>query len=226
MKLVYPNNNITIEFEEGYVNTLCIENPKTYAEMVGGLWNQLNGDEGGWLLSEKDKILQVSKYMVGIFNPLDLDCNERRVLGKVYTELNEIVLDKFHAEIAELNGRIVEFLDSLTECVPYHMEVKPELDVGGLLKLFDVRIENSSANLLEHVLDYLRVMHEICRIELFVFVNAKQYFSDAELNALYEFVIYEKIHLLMLEGVYLRKIINPYEKCWIFDKDSCMINID
>lgn len=226
MKLAYPNNDIVIEFEEGRISTLCIENPKAYREMVGDLWHQLNGNVGNWVLSEKEKILQISKFAVGIFNPLALDCNERKVLNKVYAELNEIVLGEFQNEIAEINGKIVELLDSLMGHVPYHMEVKPELDVGGLLKLFDVRLEDASGGLFEHVLDYLRVMHNICKIDLFLFFNIKQYFTDDELNGLYEFAIYEKIQLLLLEGTSQRKIVNSCEKCWIFDRDSCMIEVN
>ena len=224
MKLVYSDYGISMDFIEGKVNILCIEQPKAFAQMVGDFWNQINGEAGGWILSDNEKILQISKYVIGIYNPFSLDCNEKKVLTKIYSELDENTKLFFPTETAELNSRIVTLLDALVESVPYHLEMKTGLDMTAMFKLFDIRIESTQLCLVEHIIDYLRVMHDILHIDVFVFVNIKQYLLDDELDALYEFSIYEKIFLFLIEGRFIKS--DKYcEKCWILDKDSCMIEI-
>lgn len=56
-----------------------------------------------------------------------------------------------------------------------------------------------------------------------VFIGLKQYLTTDELKQLYEFVYYEKINLIIIESFHSPHIHG--EKCWLLDKDLCIIDL-
>ncbi|MBR4731837.1 MAG: type II-A CRISPR-associated protein Csn2 [Lachnospiraceae bacterium] len=224
MRMIYSPYYVDIQFVENQPVILVIEHPMMFQRLLSDLWKQLEGGEGDWILSQQEKNLSISKSVVGIYNPFVVDCNEKRILNKVYAELAETAMINYPVETAELNGRILEYLDNLMQDMPYHLESRMDMDISALLKCYGVEIERDQASLIEKIADYLRAMHLVCRIDLFVFVNLRQYLLDDELKHLYEFAAYEKIHILLIEGCYPKTIFN--ESIWIYDRDLCMIHID
>lgn len=43
------------------------------------------------------------------------------------------------------------------------------------------------------------------------------------MEQLYEFVFYEKIYLISIESIFIKRL--EGEKCWILDKDLCIIEM-
>ena len=224
MRMVYPPFGVDIDVSENHPAVLVMENPFMFQKLLGDLWKQLEGEEGDWILSQKDKILQISKTAVGIYNPFLLDCNEKRVLNKIYAELTETAVNVYSMETAELNGKIMDYLDALIQNVPYHLDSQIELDVSGLLKLYGIKVEMEQESLIERIIDYMKALHSVCRVDLFVFANLKHYLTDTEVMQLYELAAYEKMGLLLIEGSQKKKEIS--EKIWIYDQDLCMINLE
>ena len=107
--------------------------------------------------------------------------------------------------------------------MPFALKYDVIFDVIGLSKLYHVEIDCGGGSLLERIMDYLRVMAKICSVTSYVFVGLKQYLSEEDLNQLYKFVFYEKIHLLIIETSQMPLL--TVEKGWILDKDLCIIDL-
>ena len=223
MKLVHTAYPLEIALRENQINVLSIENPAAYSRILEDLWCQTNGQLGDFVLSEGEKIKNMAKEMVCVFNPFDLDCNEKKILTKLYQLLKEESDDRLFLEGSMLNSEIVRYLDHLIQFVPYHLDYTFDFDVIGLLKLYGLKIESSANSLLERIVDYLRALHQICRVHIVAFIGLKQYLSEKELQQLYEMVFYEKIHLIIIEAAHSKKI--EGEKCWLVDQDLCIIEL-
>ena len=76
MKAIYVKYGIELSLEENRIITLVVENPKVMSDMLRDIFRQINGEEGGWILSENDKIFPLEKTGVLLDNPLTADCNE------------------------------------------------------------------------------------------------------------------------------------------------------
>lgn len=224
MKLVYPEYNLEMTLQENQVIVLAIENQRAFSKMLAELWSQVNGGEGSFVLSQKDKIEKFSRKSTFVMNPFSMDCNEKKIINKLYQELNEISSEKLLEKLALLNNQSICLIDEAVQNVPYQLQYDLELDFQGLLKLYNVKIESNPESILEKIMDYLRVMHQICGIEIVFFLNLKQYLTEEELKGLYEFVFYEKIYLIEIEGNFSEEIMG--EKWWILDKDLCIIEKD
>ena len=223
MNLIYPEYSLSIQFEENKVFVISAEHPEVYSSILRDIWNQVQGEMGGFILSENEKIKNIAKEMDCIFNPFVIDCNDKRILSKLYQELKENIDNFLIQESVELNQYIVNFLDEISKISPYALEYGLDLDIIGLLKIYGVKIESIYETLLERIIEYIKVMSQICNIKIFVFVDLKHYLLEEELKQLYEFVFYEKIVLIIIEPVYTRGI--EGEKCWTIDKDLCIIEM-
>ena len=89
MRFVYPAYQLEVFLHENQITVLSIENPTAYSAMLHDMWNQAQGNIGGFILSDGDKIRSISKEMECIFNPFSLDCNDKKITNKLYQELKE-----------------------------------------------------------------------------------------------------------------------------------------
>lgn len=221
MKLVNAELLLNIDIEENKPTVLTIENPKVMTDVVGQLHELCNSGEGDFILSEDGKQLSFEKTTEIIINPFMIDFNSRKVQSKLYSELLEVEAS-YVEEKALIQTLIIEYLDRLTQNVPYEM-ISNELDLDSLklFKMFEVRIEAQCNSLLEKLVEYTKILSRLLRKRLLVFVSISSYLDNNEFNALYEICNYNKMKVLLIESheVYL-----PFHtKTYIIDKDKCMI---
>jgi len=222
MKAIYAKYGIEFSLEENRIVTLVVENPQVMSYMLRDIYRQISGEEGGWILSENDKIFPLEKNGVLLDNPLNADCNEKKILTKLYKELSEQAKTSLYEECTQVNSHIISFLEKLFETVPYHLEMELDVDVAALLKLYGVKVESDVADVLETLIDYLRAISSICNIHVVWILNLKQFLTEEQVDQLYEFCFYEKIYLINLEGQ--KNYTQKQEKCVIIDKDLCVID--
>lgn len=200
MNISYPNYNILISTKEGTNTVICIENPVAYADVVGNIYHQMNGEDGDMIWSQDGKEINISKKGVVVFNPYSISPNEKRVINKLYQELEEKARDYIQEDSALLESAIVTYLDKLIAEVPYGISYDFVPGISALLKMYDVRIDECADSLLERIIEYIKALHRICGIQVFVFVGLKNYISSDDNKQLYEFVLYEKIDLILVES--------------------------
>jgi CRISPR type II-A-associated protein Csn2 len=223
MKFVYPEYGIEIPFVENQIPCLVLEHPTAFSRITTDLWKQTQGEEGEVLISEGDKIYSLSKELVFIPNPFSVSSNDRKIVSKLHHELTTVATEEMWEPTQQLNASIVQYLDHLLHRLPYPLHFELEMDVTALLKMYGVSVEGSADTLLEQLIQYLQVMHQICHVKVFVLLNIKQYFTEEEIQSLYEFVFYEKIHILLVENGFRSKFM--HEKYLILDQDLCIINM-
>lgn len=223
MKLVNKFYNIEIELIENQVTIITVENPEAYSKCVGDIWNQVSGNEGDFILSECDKIKNISKEMDCIINPFSLDCNNKKIVTRLYQELKLQADNLMQEEVSMLNANIIEFLDKLLFSVPYNTTYELDIDMSNLLKLYNVGIETKAERLIDVIVEYFKVMLKLCNINIFVFIDLKHYLSKEHLEQLYQELFYLKIYLIIIEPIQTERLQN--EKYWIIDNDLCIIEL-
>ena len=221
MKLVNAELFLNINIEENKPAVLTIENPKVMTEVIGQLYELCNSGEGDFVLSEGGKQLSFERTTEIIINPFQIDFNSRKVQSKLYSELLDAEIN-YVEEKAIIQSLIIEYLDKLTQNVPYEM-ISNDLDLDSmkLFKMFEVRIEAQCNSLLERLVEYTKILSRLLRKRLLVFVSISSYLDTNELNALYEICNYNKMKVLLIES---HELCLPFHtKTYIIDKDKCMI---
>lgn len=223
MKLVNPDLNINIELAENTVQIISIENKALFSKALQNLWNQYNGQEGSFILSEKGKILKIGKEAEVIFNPFDLDINNRKILTKLYKEIAGVTSEEYIEEATIINSRILDFITKIIDQLPYNLELDADMEVSEVLKIYNVRFEEDAITMVERIRDYIFTVHKVCGTSLFIFINLKDYITAEELLLLYKDIFLEKVSLIIIEGRQNRKY--EEERTLIIDEDLCTISL-
>ncbi|NLY71038.1 MAG: type II-A CRISPR-associated protein Csn2 [Clostridiales bacterium] len=221
IRFTHPFWDELFEFEENRVNVLVIENAKFLRSVLQDMLCQLSGEDGEAIISEDFKKLNFSKAVDLILDVFGLDVNNKRILNKIYENMNELALDQYYLAMTELLGSISGFIETIIEDIDYPIMYKNQNDILALLKLSDVKVCTDNQELLGCIIDYLSIMSEICAIKCFIFVNLKSFLNKNELKELYKHVFYKKINIMLVESTCREKL--EYEVLHIVDESLCRI---
>lgn len=222
MKLLEREIGLEIELRENEVAVVVLEDIALRLSLIEELYLQLEGKEGNWLLSEKEKIYDLSKHIELILEPFSLQLNSKKLKTKLYQDIKVIADECFALPGLELHSYICTYLERVLEKVPYPMRYKNEWNLLDFLKSYNVELEEAYDDVCEKIFEYIKLMNQVCGINVFVTVNLKQYLTEKQLIELYKLSKYSKIQLVLIEfNMYNKKI--EGEKIYILDKDDCII---
>lgn len=222
MKLVHFELSSPLISEKMNFTEWIIEAPQFFSLYVQELLMQKRGGEGGFVLSEGEKELAVSKSAEIIFSPFLLDLNDRTMINKLYAELEGIAYsEKFFIRTQELKQEIYKYLFELEQEADYFMTFSEEIDLSGIFKTVGAKLEIVQEDLLDRMVCYIKALARLMGRKLFIFINLRSYLSDLQLKQLIQKLKYEEIGVLFLENQERGCICGSLR--YIIDKDGCEI---
>ena len=222
MKLVHSElENIIINDKDVYTEWI-IESPEIMAMYIQELYQQCNGNEGRFVLSQGDREMELSKKAELIMNPFAVELNGRKVLNKLYAELDKISkMETMYMQTLKIAQDIKEYILALEYEADYSLDFDEELDVPGLLKMAGVRYEVAEGNFLERVIQYIKIAVTVLQERMIIFINLRSYLSDVQMQEVIQEIQYQEIQAIFIE--------NQERNClgggkrYIIDTDRCEI---
>lgn len=225
MKLVHLDYVFQIEFQEGIIHRLIVESPTVMSEFIVEFKRQIDNKDGKWILSHDGKILNISDNCDLIISIFDLEINQRKMLNVLYDELiHEINDTELLLDWRTISSNLERFLNQAVVQTGYSISYS-ELELKTILKAMEVKFQDGIEDYTEYLLEYLQLMFEVRKIQLFIMVNITSFLSKTDLEYLYEQVAYKKYHLLLLD-VQNISVNKNVERTIIVDKDYCVIELD
>lgn len=221
MRFVYEKYGINLELSRKNPNVLYVEKSEIFSQLIRNLWMQFQGGDGELLFCNEEKAVNIAKEIEFIVNPFALDCNNKKILSKVYKELEGVITEQLFNDIFAVNSQVISMLDKAMIYSQYSYNYNLDPDIQGLLKLYNIKLNYLNETPEELIVEYIRIMHQVCGIRFFVFLNLKTFFDNQILNKIYEFCEYEEVTVFLLENKYVSAL--KGEKIWILDKDMCII---
>lgn len=223
MKLVHPDYLFQINMQESFITKLVIENPKVFSAVVQELMQQIEGGEGRFVLSDNNEIIEISENVFYIIDPFSLDINQKKVLTKIYSLLkDEIISTELFLKTNQLFSEMKLYMEEIIEIVDYPLTYLDEIDINMFFKFMNVRVESLDGDILEQLIDYIKIMQQVLGYSVVVLINIKAYLETSEIVQLYKFASYQKISLIMIESNEDGDGIAD-ERVYIIDKDCCEI---
>lgn len=224
MKISHPFFENPFLLEENKVNVLVVENQVFFAKLINELLQQVNGNEGSFVLSCNYKQLDIHKRIDIVIDPFTLDFNKKKIITRLYSQLKSNAIgSEYYMDSKILLGEIVQFIEKISQTTEYPLVYSDNIDIASIFKLAEIKIETSYENLTEKLLDYCSLVQEFCSDSCIVFINLKCYLSDDELGQFYKSISYKKINIMLLENTVREKRF-VQEKIRIIDKDFCEIS--
>ena len=222
MKLVYADVSGEIITEKKSFTEWIIESPGLFSKYLQELYEQCERKEGKFVLSDNDKELDLSKCVEIIGNPFAVDIKNRKILGKLYAELDELSgKEQMFEKTMRLTATVHEYILDLEQETNYILQFDNELEISALLKALGVRYEVIEDSFFERIVRYIKIAADVLKTKLFVFVNIRSFLSDIQMMELVKEISYQNIKVLFIENQERDCLEGGFR--YIIDKDGCEI---
>ena len=222
MRLVYPDWETLVDFDDGGIWVINCENPTYYSGIIRELISQKQTNTGRFILSKGDKILDFSKSCEIILSPFSLDFENKKIITTVLKKICEIARDEEYVETQELLGNILSYVYRLADLCDIDVTLNDEVDLNQLIKSTGIQLSRDNEDMSSQLIDYMILLKSLLNIELIIGIDFKAYFSKEELMAIYEIVKQKKLAIILLESNRSGDRIES-EKWLTIDADLCEI---
>lgn len=199
MKLVHytletfliDNNFRSLEF--------IIEKPEIFYFYIKELFEQTKGQEGNFILSDKDRIISIEKNIDIVLSPLLLDFDNKKIISKLYDRLKFIANDNLFIETKEIFKKVNDYINLLEYNFEFDIKYIEEIDLSYFFKLFGIKIDYSEDNLSLKILQYIKIISFV-GYKVIVFINLSNYLDCKVIDK-----ILEEIYCLDIQIIFFEK---------------------
>lgn len=222
MKLVHADFSRQIEIRQQSAAQWVIESPALFAQYLQELYWQWEGQDGSFVLVDGNKELDFAKSVELIVNPFAVNLQDKRVVNKLYQELQTIAVgETMYQQTTEALHALHQYFYELEQQSPYMLTMNQSIDLAAIFKALGVQMECEDNTFFENLHLYIRVLAELLGKKLIVFVQIGRYFTLLQRTQLQETAAHHDIALLFIETQEL-DYANGIPK-YIIDSDGCEI---
>ena len=222
MKLVHPEIEGQILIDTKKPCLWVIESPSRLSKVLQELIIQVEGKEGNFVLSEKEREYDIAKCVEVIVNPFAVNINDKKILNRLYNELSELAYgESLYLETQEMLSGLQSYFFRVEQESIYTLGLDEIIDISLIWKLLGVKFESCAEDFFETIIQYIKVISMIMKRKLVVFVNLCSYLTEIQVKQLLETANYEEISILFIENTE-RTFSNESVK-YIIDSDECEI---
>ncbi len=203
MKLKINGFTNELEFYEGKVNILAINDTKCFTNIIQKLNNKIEDIDDSndiFLLDKDNKELKIQKEMCMILDLFNIEYNSKKILNKLYDVISKDIENSGDIKLQSLFVEIRKcIIDEINE-FPFEFTMSDDIDISKMLKLYDLKIDNLAYNSILEKIEFLIDLNSTLEIfSIIVIPNLKIYLSKQELIELYKYSLYNNIKLLLIE---------------------------
>lgn len=210
-----------IELTTTKLNVLQIENLVLFSKIVSYLYF-IAGEEDFISLFKDNECLDIDCNSLFISNLIEFDLNSKRNLNS----LNKLLLNTYYETVQEdleqLRLKMLQITKKLSLELDVSLDIKETIKTDDLFKVMDIKFKDDYDSPLKRFLNYLFVISELQKKNIFFTLHLKEYFSDDEI----EIIVKEcALHEIILVDIESQNVIDlgNIEKKTIVDKDCCLI---
>ena len=208
MKLAYVDLSRPIELDYQKATEWVIESPELFVQYTQMLYQQMEGAEGEFILSENDEILDFSK--------------QAEIQKKLYSELQKAAYgENAFLDTQKIEAELKNYIYQLEYISGYDISVNEELDLTGIFKALDVQMDEPELDFCERLVQYMKIMAELLGKKLMIFVNIRSYINEEQLKRVMETAVHNELALLFIENI--QRDFSNDRRYYIIDKDKCEV---
>ena len=220
MKLVHINISRHIDFDINFCYSLIIENSKEFYRLTNELYQQTNGEEGNFVLSNND-ILDISKNCLFIYDYYTNLLSSKKVQNILNNKILQIIQDNdFYKEFSQINKILLDINDKIKETINTNIEYNQEFSNENLLKISNYKITQTNS-LIDNIINYIDFYTQNTKINTIIFVGAFTVFEQSTIEMLIKQLKYMQLNVLFIDNYQKYKIDNI--ETIIIDNDLCVI---
>lgn len=221
MMLAFDLLNDTVDLDGDFVAHLIIENKKIFRQTMRSFYD----DTVDEIITFSDNFtpFEFSKKGYFIPNMLDLDFQNKKLMNKINSVMQQTALNECDEELTSIRRDIISLFDKLNQMFDFEYDAQFDVDYSAILKLLDFKIDTSSRSCAELLVSYILLLNKYLKFDLFVLHNVYAYFDNEETEFIFKTLKLNHINLLCLSSSKPEKY-SCFERVYILDNDLCSID--
>lgn len=220
MKLGWPVLSEPLEWADGGVWTLVLENKPLLRQLLEAVRSQTTGADGDLVLSEKQQILDFPKTVELVTDPFSLPFSAKKLLSRLTQSAAEAA-EPYGEELLSLVTRLNALASKICTGMEYNVTWNELDSFEELLKLMAVHPDEEDMPLPERVLEYCQLARGLLGKKLIVCYGLHACLSEEEFELFCKEAIYRKLCLLLIEAVQPCRAVG--EEMIVIDRDLCIL---
>lgn len=220
MKLKINGFSNELTLEEDKVSVLVIKDTKCFTNIIQKLNDKIEGIDFDdiFLLDNNNEELKMQKEMCMVTDLFNIDYNSKKILWSLYEKISENIENSDNIVLQDLLVKIRKcIVDEINE-FPFEFTMSDNIDVANMLKLYNLKIDNSSYETVLERIEFLIDLNSTLNLfNVIAIPNLKLYLSNEELVELYKYSLYNSVKLLLIEKNIPEKL--EYEHVLVIDED-------
>lgn len=219
MKLAHIALENQIDFKDDKIVFWDIEDTQIYYEFVKELKNQIDGEDGNFVLSSNLKSLKLDSNAEIIVGPFDMAFDSKKIASLISKRIvKTAVEDEYFIKFQTIEKSIMEYLRNLIIDADLPVEVG-SIEIENLIKASSFKTSESNS-FYDNLVNYVSLLLNLSKPKLLILVDIKRYIKPESFTQFLHFLQYEDINVLFID-CFLRKILNNGARTYFLDKDHC-----
>jgi CRISPR-associated protein Csn2 len=200
---IFPFEN-DIDFSICNFNTLEVLNKKLFINIVESITNNYQGLEGIERISiiKENKEVDLSKNILLVSDILKFDLNEKKVLNKLYSEMDSII--KNDAELFKEAFSLFNFINKKVDIILEDFNIdtfyNEDFIFQDYLKMIGLKIcVEEPISFVQKIYQIMDITRELLDNKLIILINSKAYYEIDNLIEIIKYTNYNKNNLLFIE---------------------------
>lgn len=220
MKLAWPFLEKPLDWTDGGIWTIVLENKPFLRQFLDMVRAQSAGMDGDLVLSEQQQILEFSKTTELVTDPFSLPFTAKKLLSRL-TQAAAEAAEPYGEELFRLITQVNAVAAKICMNMEYHVTWNEMDNVEELLKLMGIHPDDEAVPLPERLLEYCQLARGLFGKKLLICYGLHACLSEEELELFCKEVIYRKLSLLVIEAFQSPRASG--EKMIVIDRDLCVL---
>ena len=220
MKLAWPFLSEPLEWADGGVWTLVLENKPLLRQLLELLRSQTAGQDGDLVLSEKQQILEFPKAVELVTDPFSLPFSAKKLLSRLTQSAAETA-EPYGEELLSLLTQMNALASKICMGMEYNVTWNELDSFEDLLKLMAIHPDEKGTTLPEQILEYCQLARGLLGKRLIVCYGLHACLSEEEFELFCKEAVYRKLCLLLLEAAQPPRATG--EAMIVIDRDLCVL---
>ena len=216
INIEYLENDI--EFIDGYVNVIEIENKKYFYRIINDFY-KINNDgisDNIKLFNNINEVNVSNKFNI-ILNYFDFEFDSKKCSNDIAKYLIQEIDDSDKSNIINQYNLLIKKVNKVVSKVDLPLLINNTIDINTIIKNIKIEIDQKE-ELLDNLFLIIDLEKTLSTNRILIFVNLKQYLNKVELEELYKYSIYNNIKIVLIDAQCYGGTLN-YENKLIIDSN-------
>ncbi len=173
---IKPINELIIVNEE--ITNMCFVDKTNYRDFVINLYDNI-------ILSIDDTPVSIDSKALIIFDPLNIEINDKKTLTLLYKKLSHRVSEKVQEKIRKIEQDILELLEIVSVESMFPIEYEDSFELIKIFQMYQISIQElKKENYLEFIVTYIKTNLELNNYNIVVSFGLTRLLTADEINKL------------------------------------------